>query len=155
MKLTYNKIIELANKAIAHEKWEVKKEAVISIAGCKLLPVQDITSESQMKQLMDGDCQAVVILCSPDDLLDNGTVCGSVPNTCFTPKVVDYLKSKNVSEIFCAVVYDHSSGFLISGAEMNIWNKYSTKLSNLVAEAGGSWRNDVGTERGWCSFESE
>lgn len=155
MKLTYSKIFELANKAVAHPKWNMKKEAVESISGCSSLEINNIVSEEQMINAMNKDYQAVIILCTPDDLLGHGTVCGGVPNFCFNQKVIDYLNSKKVTEIFCAVVYDESCGFLISGAEINISGKFAGKLYNLIGEAHGSWRNDVGTEKGWSSFESE
>lgn len=157
MKLNFNIVLNAMKKAEQHPKFQKKSEIVRSISGVnKTVSSDKISSEEGLIKIMDSGILPIVLL-TPDELLENGTACGEVGNSCFTQEVVDYLKKSKVTEIFTVVEYDslHSRKYILQGAVVNISQSKSEKLSRLVDKYHGSWRADVGDERGWSSFESE
>lgn len=154
MKLTFDIIKNRAEKAKKHPKFKEKSKAVGSISGAVLIDIESFPkTEKELISQLDG--AAAVLLLSPDDLLGNGTLSGTSNNACFDNDIVSFLKKSNVTDIFVAVMHLEDKGYVLLGAEMNISEKGSEKLSRLVSKKGGSWREDVGTEAGWSSFETE
>jgi len=68
---------------------------------------------------------------------------------------IDFLKKSQVTEIFTSVMIEDDGSYSILGSEMNINQKNAQKLSRLIDKHDGSWRADMGTARGWSSFETE
>ena len=157
MKLNFNIVLNAMKKAEQHPKFQKKSEAVRSISGVREVVLSNqISSEEDLIKIMDRGVLPVVLL-TPEELLENGTACGEVGNSCFDKDVVDYLKKSKVTEIFTVVEYDslHSRKYILQGAVMDIAKSKSEKLSRLIDKNHGSWRADVDDERGWSSFESE
>ena len=148
-------IVNAVKRAEENPSFKEKAEAVWSINGVDKLRLKDFSSEPQLIEFLD-NIKCPILLLSPDELLENGTACGEVGNVCFSSKVVNYLKKKKVQSIYTTVLYDkENKAYQIGGAEMDLDEKYSEKLSDMISDLGGSWRDDCGTEDGWSSFESE
>ena len=114
-------------------------------------------------EALSGPDDLHICLLTIEELAGFGTVCGNIPNACFTPEVIDFLKERNVKFAIVGLEPDHDDNYnpngeyLISGGvlpldygdgdEVNL-------LSDLISENGGSWRPD-GCINGWSGYESE
>lgn len=152
MKLTIDIVKQKAILAKKHELYPLMKNSIESLNGT---PIIEVIPETEEKLIVLQELgKTILVLLSPDDLFGNGTYCGRPGNKCFNKKVVDFLKSKNVLEIFCSVSLEDGI-YHISGAGIKMSEKDGDKLSNLVGCGNGSWRSDVGINEDYCAFESE
>lgn len=152
--ITFEAILKAQARALKHPQISEIQETVSSINGMDLFVIDPDSTEEEFKKILG--LKGPVIALTPDELLGNGTVCGSVGNQCFTSKVVDFLKSNGVEEVFTSLMYDDQiKSYSITGASIKLAQNKAKQLSNLIGMGDGSWRDDLGHARGWSSFESE
>lgn len=157
MKLNYDTILLRIKDAEQDPDYQKISEYVCSVSGVNPLKLASISSEESLHKYID-NLQCPILKVTPDDLLDNGTACGGVPNKCFNKDVVQYLKDQKVDYLWISISYDSTPPrecYLILGSEVHLNSSKANKLSSLIGKAHGSWRPDVGHKRGWSSFETE
>jgi hypothetical protein len=152
MKLNFELILELM-KAENHPDYLKRSEVVMQMDGFSTSIRSESIKNAEDLDKSTSNCIFPILLMTPDELLGNGTFLGGA-NECFTQEVIDYMKKCRVTEIWTSAGKDFNNKYSIGGAVVDIPKAKAEKLSRLVGENGGSWRNDL-APRGWSSFECE
>lgn len=108
--------------------------------------------------LMMGAGDEIVCLLTPDELVGNVTACGRGNEVSFDEAVAAFLKSKGVQQVLVGMAHDpdgFDDMYVCGGAVPIPFGPDSEALSNMIAELGGSWRDDGCQVAGWSTYESE